>query len=68
MREQLSLDAMKSIELDIMDEIDIICRKNHIPYFLMYGTLIGAHRHGGFIPWDDDIDICMFRSNYERFI
>ena len=68
MREKLTLDNMKTIELEIMDEIDRVCRANDIPYVLMYGTLLGAHRHGGFIPWDDDIDICMYRKDYERFL
>lgn len=68
MSERLVLDDMKRIELEIMDEIDRVCRTNDIPYVLMYGTLLGAHRHGGFIPWDDDIDICMYRKDYERFL
>lgn len=67
-RTPLSLDDMKAIELQIMDEIDRVCREHGIHYVLMYGTLIGAHRHGGFVPWDDDIDICMFREDYERFL
>lgn len=64
---QITLDEMKRIELEIMDEIDRVCRENDIQYYIGYGSLIGAMRHGGFIPWDDDMDIFMFRADYERF-
>lgn len=66
--EKISTDEMKQIELEIADEIDRICRENELVYFLGYGSLIGAVRHGGFIPWDDDMDMLMLRSDYERFI
>lgn len=64
----LSIDEAKQIELEILAFIDSFCKKNNIDYFINYGTLIGAIRHKGFIPWDDDIDISMTRENYERFI
>lgn len=55
-----------SIELQILDAVDAICRKNGLRYFLVGGCAIGAVRHGGFIPWDDDIDIAMFRTDFEK--
>ena len=63
--ERLTVDDMKSIELEIMDEIDRVCRAHGVQYFLGYGSLLGAVRHGGFIPWDDDMDIVMMRDQYE---
>ena len=67
-KKQLTAEEIKHVELGILDYIDSICRHHKIKYFLDYGTLLGAIRHKGFIPWDDDIDICMTRENYERFI
>ena len=54
-------------QLKVLADIDSICRKHDIKWFSDYGTLIGAVRHKGFVPWDDDMDISMLRSDYERF-
>lgn len=54
--------------LTIMKDIDMLCVKNNIDYYLLGGSAIGAIRHKGFIPWDDDMDIVMTNDNYEKFI
>ena len=59
---------IKQIELELLDAVDKFCKEHNIEYFLNYGTLIGAIRHKGFIPWDDDIDLMMSRDNYDRFV
>ena len=61
------LNKLKENELEIMIEIDRLCRKHNIKYSLAFGTLIGAIRHKGFIPWDDDLDIIMTRDEFEKF-
>lgn len=65
---EISLEESKAIMLDILKEVASFCDEHNILYTLTYGTLIGAARHKGFIPWDDDIDIAMPRPDYERFV
>ena len=64
----MDLQELKDIQVRITSQIDRFCRDNGIRYGLAYGSLIGAVRHKGFIPWDDDVDLVMPRPDYERFI
>ena len=67
MKEMTTAD-IQQVSLDILRDIHSFCQQENIKYSLAYGTLIGAIRHKGFIPWDDDVDIMMTRPEYERFI
>lgn len=68
MKQIITLEELKKIELEILKQVDAICIQENIKYSLCGGSLLGAIRHGGFIPWDDDIDIFMPRPDYNRFI
>lgn len=65
---EMTIDERKKLMLNMLDEIDCFCREKNITYYLTGGTLLGAIRHNGFIPWDDDIDIALKRKDYEKLL
>ena len=62
------LKKLHSVQVEMLLDIDKFCKEKDLTYFLIGGTLLGAIRHQGFIPWDDDVDIGMPRESYEKFI
>lgn len=66
--DMLDINEIHNIQKDMLNEFISFLDKNNIKYFLDYGTLIGATRHKGFIPWDDDLDISMIRKEYNKFL
>lgn len=67
---ELTMEDLRSLQMkeyEILKELDRVCKQNDIQYFLFAGTLIGALRHNGFIPWDDDLDTAMTLQNYKKF-
>ena len=65
---EIGIDELKKLQVEMLVLIDEFCQHNNIRYSLSSGTLIGAVRHKGYIPWDDDIDIMMPREDYDRFV
>ena len=65
---EIDLDELRKLQIDILNDIDNFCKKNKINYWIDCGTLLGAIRHSGYIPWDDDIDIGMLRDDYDKFV
>lgn len=68
MLEKTDIEKAKKLEVEMLKYIREICVKDNINYYIIAGTLLGAIRHKGFIPWDDDIDIGLFRNDYDRLI
>ena len=67
-KRQLTLQDVQKVSLEIFLDVHAFCMKNGIKYYMSGGTLLGAVRHKGFIPWDDDVDLFMLRPDYDRFI
>lgn len=67
MKQEITLEERKKIQLEMLIEIDAFCRSHNIKYMLAFGTLLGAIRHKGYIPWDDDVDISMPYEDMIRF-
>jgi lipopolysaccharide cholinephosphotransferase len=63
---ELTLEELREVQLEILTTLDRVCREHGLTCYLAYGTLLGAVRHGGFVPWDDDVDVMMPRTDYER--
>lgn len=57
-----------AIEIDLLLQLDRVCKKHGLKYYLMWGSLLGAARHNGFVPWDDDVDVAMLRSDYNKLL
>ena len=68
MGKDYSIHELQECILSVMKDVDRFCKKNKIQYYLMGGSALGAMRHRGFIPWDDDLDIFMTYDNYQKFI
>ncbi|MFI3175843.1 MAG: LicD family protein [Bacillota bacterium] len=62
------LKKLQGIQLELLQEVDRVCKQNNIKYCIIAGTLLGAVRHGGYIPWDDDADVAMLREEYDKFV
>lgn len=63
---KLSIGEVREVQLQVLAAFDRVCRSQGLTYYLAYGTLLGAVRHGGYIPWDDDIDVMMPRADYDQ--
>ena len=65
---EIDIKELRKIQVNILNDIDKFCKKNKINYWIDCGTMLGAARHGGYIPWDDDIDVGMLREDYDKFL
>lgn len=68
MKKMIDVEELKSIQMEILKSIDLFCKQNDIKYSLAFGSLLGAVRHHGYIPWDDDLDIMLLREDYTKFV